>query len=530
LLAAFLLFPAGLAAQDWAALQRRGARIAEIQVERQDVFDLSNPKENTWLGRGGNWLHRSTREEVIRRALLFQPGDRVNVRRIHETERLLRSLAFLKDARIDPEPLPDGTVRAHVWVRDAWTLKLGGGYQQLGGQKSTGLGLQEQNLLGTGKTLAFTYSRNPTQSAGTFAYGDPQLFGSSWTLNTQYQSLSNGTARALNLQRPFLSQDTPWSVTVQLASTDSALSVYDRTIGIYSAPSRIDSLTLGAAWAARRTELDAWRPGVAVVGQEASYGPLTTLAAPEGLPAPDLALRRLRGPALTLSYLADRYRVFRDMLGMDTPEDYNLGWAGSLQAGRYLPAWGSSESAFFGQSQLSKGWSASERGLLLGQASVSGRRGPGGWADTLADLTLTGYWKATPHQVTAGRLELDAACRPDPEDVYYLGASQGLLGYRNNLHPGDARWMLSLNQRMLTEQRWLGLVRLGFVAFTDAGAIHRLDGGGWSPVYADLGGGLRLGDLKSSLGKVILVTMAVPLVRQPGQNRWQLLFGNTVQF
>jgi hypothetical protein len=83
---------------------------------------------------------------------------------------------------------------------------------------------------------------------------------------------------------------------------------------------------------------------------------------------------------------------------------------------------------------------------------------------------------------------------------------------------------------MLTEQRWLGLVRLGFVAFADAGAIHRLDGTGWSPLYSDVGAGLRMGDLKSSLGKVILVTVAMPLVRQPGQERWQLLFGNTVTF
>jgi len=140
-LAASLLLPAAPAAPDWAALQKRGARISEIQVDRQDVFDLNNPKEDTWLGRGGNKLHRSTREGVIRRALLFQVGEKVNARRIHETERLLRAEAFLKDAHIEPELLPDGSVRAHVWVRDAWTLKLSGSVQQVGGQHSSGFGV-----------------------------------------------------------------------------------------------------------------------------------------------------------------------------------------------------------------------------------------------------------------------------------------------------------------------------------------------------------------------------------------------------
>jgi len=530
LLAASLLLPAAPAAPDWAALQKRGARISEIQVDRQDVFDLKNPKEDTWLGRGGNKLHERTREEVIRRALLFQVGEKVNSRRIHETERLLRAEAFLKDAHIDPELLPDGSVRAHVWVRDAWTLKLSGSVQQVGGQHSSGFGVQEQNLMGTGKTLAFSYARVPAQTSGTFAYADPQLLGSTWTLSTQYQALSNGTARAFNLQRPFLSLDTPWSVTAQFTSTDSTFIEYDHNANIYSAPSRLNNITLGAAWAARRTDEDAWRPGVALVELRAGYGPLITLAVPGGLPAPDLAPRLLRGPALTLSYLADGFQVFRDLLGMDTPEDYNLGWAGTVEAGSYLPSWGSTESAFFTSATVSKGWSTSERDLVLGQATFSGRNGPGGWADTLADLTVTGYWKDTPHEITAAHLALDAARRPDPEDIYYMGATQGLNGYPNNLHPGDARWTLSLSQRMLTEQRWLGLVRIGYVAFADAGAIHRLDGTGWSPLYSDLGAGLRLGDLKSSLGKVILVTVAVPLVRQPGQDRWQLLFGNTVTF
>ena len=518
------------AAPDWGALERRGAIISDIRVDRQDVFNPANPDDNTALGRLGNRLHWSTREKVVRRALLFRAGEKVSARRIHETERYLRALGFLKDARIDPVELPDGTVLARVWVRDAWTLKGTINYKLQGGQQTQGAGLQDQNFLGTGKTLDVSWKRDPVRTTETATYVDPQLLGSRWALAGSYLNLSDGSSRLLSLQRPYLSLDTPWSATFQLTSIDSTYTLYDQGKGIYATASHLDTRSAGFSWTALRTESEAWRPGLLLVDNEAQYGPLETLAPTGSLPAPDLAPRRLKGPALTLSYLGEQYGVFRNLLGMDTPEDYNLGWAGTLAAGAYLSGWGSTLGAPFVQSALSKGWSDGDRDLLLMQASASGRKGPDGWEDALADLTVTGYWKETSRQISAFQLILDGARRPDPEDVYYVGALQGLRGYPNYLHPGDARWLFSLEQRMLTERRWLGILRLGYVAFADLGGIRRLDGTGWSPAYADLGGGLRMGDLKSSLGRVFFLTVAVPLVREDGQRGWQLAVGNITTF
>jgi len=125
---------------------------------------------------------------------------------------------------------------------------------------------------------------------------------------------------------------------------------------------------------------------------------------------------------------------------------------------------------------------------------------------------------------------VDRAQRPDPEHWYYLGGDQGLRGFPNQLHPGDARWMASFDYRLLTEQRWWGLVRLGFSAFADLGSVRRLDGQGWSRTYSDVGVGLRLGNLKSSIGRVILLNVAVPLNREPYQERWQFTVGNAMRF
>ena len=522
--------PTPPAALDWGALEARRARIAEIRVEVQEVFDLANPKENTLLGRVADQVHKATRERVIREALLFRVGDPVNARHIHETERLLRSMVYLKEAEITPELLADGSVRARVRVRDAWTLKFSIHYNLLGGQTTKGFGLQEQNLLGIGKTLAFNWVQDPVRTTETFAYRDSQLLGSTWNLQTAYSSLSDGTARSVNLQHPFQSLDTPWSATFQASTMASTYGLNDHGATIYAAHSVVDKGQLGAAWAAVRSGSAVWRPGLVYMDREARYGPLGIDSDPMGLPPPDLATRVLRGPGLTLGYLEDGYGTWRNMAGVDAIEDYNLGWQWDLTAGSYLPALGASEAAPYLQADLSKGWSNSPDNLLLLSGSASGRRGPWGWEDLLANLTLTGYWKETANQITAAYLDLDRGCRADPEDIYYLGANEGLRGYPNFLHPGDTRWLLSLEQRALTEQRWLGIIRLGFVALADFGQIHRMDGTGWTSLYSDLGGGLRLGDLKSSLGRVILITASVPVTQRNGQKGLQLTINNVVHF
>ena len=61
----------------------------------------------------------------------------------------------------------------------------------------------------------------------------------------------------------------------------------------------------------------------------------------------------------------------------------------------------------------------------------------------------------------------------------------------NHLLLGDRRWMTSLEERVNTPYDWLGILRLGFVAYADAGAIRRTDTGRWSRTYADVGGGFE---------------------------------------
>jgi hypothetical protein len=517
-------------ARPWQALETRKASIDKIEVEIGEVFDLAKPDENIWLGRMANRLHASTREGVIRRVLLFAEGDPVRERRIYETERLLRALPFVKNAHIDPVLQPDGTVVAWVRVRDAWTTQVNAGYQHVGGQNTRFIEIDEKNFLGSGKSVAVDYAKDHERSTWGLSYGDPQFLGSRWTLNAHSQYLSDGMVRSLNLERPFFALDTPWSAGIALSQGRNSLYLYDRGTDIFKIPFIQNEVRLTGAKAFHESGDRVWRGGLLLKRQDTTYGLVSQTGSPGTLLPPMLTNRRLRGPALTLSTQKDAFDSFEDLQGMDTPEDYNLAWTSSLELGSYNRAWGSTLTAPFFGVQASKGWSSSSEDLTLLTASWDGRKPATGLEDSHAALTLVQYCKLTPYQVLAGLAAVDLAHRSDPERWYYIGGDQGLRGYPNQVHPGDARWLASLDYRLLTERRWWGLVRLGYSVFADLGAIRRLDGQGWSRVYSDVGVGLRLGNLKSSVGRVILLSVAKPLTREPYQSAYQVTIGNSMRF
>ncbi|MDR3683815.1 MAG: BamA/TamA family outer membrane protein [Geothrix sp.] len=517
-------------AKPWKALEARKASIGKIEVEVGDVFDLAKPEENTWIGRTADRLHASTKEIVIRRLLLFAEGEPVRERIIYETERLLRALPFVKTARIDPRTEPDGTVVAVVRVQDAWTTQVNAGYSQVGGQKSKNFGVDEKNFLGEGKSMAFDLSKDPVRSTWGLAYGDPQLLGSRWTLDMRTQYLSDGFARSIQLQRPFYALDTPWSAGAAVSANHNLLYVYDHGIPVYQAPFVQNAFSLSGGLALHEAENRVWRAGLLLQRQDTAYGTITQTAPAGSLFPPSLTDRRLRGPALTFATQEDAFHEFVNLQAVDYPEDYNLAWNGDLTLGTYSRAWGSTLAAPFFLLEGSKGWSSSADDLTLLTASWGGRKPATGLEDSLMSFSLVKYQKLEEDRILAGLVAVDRAQRPDPEHWYYLGGDQGMRGFPNELHPGDARWLASLEYRLLTDQRWWGLVRLGYSAFVDLGSIHQMDGQGWSRTYSDVGFGLRLGNLRSSLGRVILLSVAVPLNRESYQNRWQFTFGNAMRF
>ena len=122
------------AAPSFAELEAAQARIGEVRVRTEDVFDTQNPKEDAALYQWANALHIQTRASVIENALLFKRGDRVSVAVIDETERLLRAERYLYDVQIRPVAYQDGVVDIEVVTRDSWSIIPGVSAARAGGE------------------------------------------------------------------------------------------------------------------------------------------------------------------------------------------------------------------------------------------------------------------------------------------------------------------------------------------------------------------------------------------------------------
>src|SRR5690606_482467 len=141
-------------------LAARGARIGRIEIVVQNVFDTNDPEESKRLYRWANRMHVTTRESVIESVLLFEEGDPLEPRLLAESARLLRARDFLVEATVEPSAYHEetNTVDILVVARDGWSLSPEIKIGRNGGENELGLGIEESNLLGTGKGLTVSYS------------------------------------------------------------------------------------------------------------------------------------------------------------------------------------------------------------------------------------------------------------------------------------------------------------------------------------------------------------------------------------
>ena len=156
-----------------------GTPIVSVRVVRHDVFDLDDPETSAWPYRWVDALHVVTREEFIRRLLLFRAGDLLDPLQLAESELILRGTGFLNPVTISARPVPGGA-EVTVETRDQWTTSVRAGFGMSGDRRSVSVGLSEDNVLGLGKSLLFDVSSDPERTSTTFRYEDITFLGGRW--------------------------------------------------------------------------------------------------------------------------------------------------------------------------------------------------------------------------------------------------------------------------------------------------------------------------------------------------------------
>ena len=197
-------------------------RVDEIRYHIGDAFDDSraHTKYDRWAYDILNWVHIETREATVRKLLLFDKGDLVNLNLLLESERFLREQKFLSDANISVAN-EDGKNIVDVKTSDNWTLTIPLSFGFSGSEWKYknmvfGIGLQESNFLGLGQKLGFYYGHDEFRDMFQVEYGDPHFLFRYNHLDFLYSYNTDGYLASWKMYVPFLSRSVnQWAYTLE---------------------------------------------------------------------------------------------------------------------------------------------------------------------------------------------------------------------------------------------------------------------------------------------------------------------------
>ncbi len=485
----------------------------------QNIFDVGDPREDKALYRLANHLHLETRERTVRDQLLFAPGQKVAAQKFEETERLLRSRIYLNDAWVVAAhyDVEHNVVDVAVTVRDVWTLNPTVSLGRAGGQNQGQVGIEEENLVGTGINFEVARAENVDRSSTLFSLNDPNVLGSWWQVGLNYADNSDGRVKSLDVERPFYSLDTKDALGFTLSDGTSRVSRYSTgaiadQFDVHHTLNQVyygwsDGLVQG--WTQR------WYTGVRT--DESRFSPAPGVPPPFGL-LPD---RKFAYPYAGWQVIEDHYEKTENLTLIGRTEDLYVGRSLYAELGYSDSAFGSRGSSVLSQMNGTDAWHFGEARVLLLTGAFAGRLD-----DSVArNVSLTSaaqfFDRLTPHQVFYASLTGTTTHRLDPDQQLLLGGDSGLRGYPIRFQSGTSSALLTIEQRLYTDWFPFRLVRIGGVAFFDAGRTWGRDFLGAEPLglLRDVGLGIRVGNVRSGLGNVLHVDLSYALDAPPGIRR-----------
>ena len=512
----------------FAELEAAGARVGEIRILNNNIFDTDDPKDNKRLFRWANALHIRTRPGVIERALLFKTGDPISVRLIDETERVLRSSRYLYDVQLRPVAYHDGVVDIEVSTRDTWSLDPGVSVGRSGGANSSGIHLNEYNLLGSGTAVSIGRSRNVDRSSNEFQFTDNHAFGTWTSLSYTHALNSDGRQDAVSVVRPFYALDSRWTAGAKASKDDRVDAIYNGGNVVSQYRHRQNQAEVFGGWS--QGLVDGWvrRYSLGVSLQDDAFAPEPGLTAPAQLPLDE----KLVAPFVRVELIEDRYEKLenRDLIGR--PEFFALGSASTVQLGWATTGLGSSHDALLYSGTFSRGFEPAPGDILTLAGMVSGQYANGQVRRQRLGAQARYYMPQGKRWLFYAAASGDWLTRPNPDEALLLGGDTGLRGYPLRYQSGERRALFTLEERFHTDLYVFRLFHVGGAAFFDAG---RAWGGGNANVVdsrwlSNAGFGLRIVSARSAFGNVLHVDVAFPLNASADVKKVQFLVKSKVSF
>ena len=510
-------------------LEAEGAVIGQVLVDNQNIFNLDIPEENNFLYRLANSLHIRTRAGVIRRILLFKPGEQLSVQKIEESERLLQNTTYIYEVSIRPIAYQDGVVDIEVLTRDTWTLDPGLGFSRKGGENTSKYGLKELNLLGTGAGIEWQREEAVRGTTDSYQFNNDLFLGTRSRFNITYIDGYDGTSQFASLVRPFFSFDARWSAGVSGSTSDQLVSTFSNNI--LTSQYRRQRNTGSVFGGLSKGLVDGWtrRYSLGVDYLEEKNEFVGGAPPPSQLPVNETRV----SPFLRLEVIEDRFIKTTNRDQVARPEYFPLGFSTNIKIGYAATALGSTRSAWSYQASLNQGWDLSRDRILVAKAAAVGLHADGKDEDRLFSGSVEYYVPQSNRAQTYVAIKGDSARDITQSNQLSLGGENGLAGYPANYQTGERRVLFNLEQRLYSDWYPFRLFRVGGGAFLDIGrawggevtdnTVYR----GW---LASAGFGLRVFSVRSAFGSVWRLDIAFPIDPQGDVPSHQIQLYRTVGF
>ncbi|MEE8146796.1 MAG: BamA/TamA family outer membrane protein [Longimicrobiales bacterium] len=489
-------------------------RIVNVNVVTEPVFSNgASGLEGTFYD-VGNGLHVETRHGLVRRELLLKPGDCFDPLRLSESERLLRSMRFIKTAKVEAIPRGDGNYDVQVVTRDDWTLRIEPEVALGRGVEVTGIRLAERSLLGTGRSIDLQMLSRPGPERWALFYTNPQWMKTRWDLDLSGGRTEPGHFGGAALRYPFVGLVGRRSAFVGGGYRESWFrfitgDAEDRNDVVL--PSIQRTAQFGGAWRKAADGISPRAPRLGTFGATISYESLgygavffqdSTTADRIGVSeeeADSIAQAEL-SPRNTLrlnaivGVLALEFVQREGLTSVNAIEDVALGASADLTLGVAAPVLGTDDRHLLVGLEGYAGAQLARRLLMVVRGSFEARRDyeAGKWRDVFGAIDVETFWSSTARNTLELRGRLSAGWQATVPFQLTLGGLNGLRGYSGHRWPGGRRAVVTLEDR--THLLSVGqLLDFGTTFFVDAGEMWVNDApfGTNSGLRASFGAGLR---------------------------------------
>ena len=479
----------------------RSYTVGRIVIDQRQVFDESDSTFLQSVGefirpvgdfaqtvrRIANDVHVLTREEVIRRELLFKEGDPYDQRLVDESARHLRRLGFIGDISVTADTLCDNTIDVLVKAHDRWTITPSTSVEAGGGVSGFGIGVREENLLGMGQKAEVGYNRlsdraNP--NGGEIGFTEPRLFGSWWSTSAQYRIADELKQASLDIQRPFYADAAEWAAGGNASIGLVRIRQYQNGDVV-----RDDYLheENEFAWLASSSDSDAKLQLAAGYYRMRASSDSMQLRPFDNVDLLIASVSILQREYYKGSYIENFGRV------EDVPVGYQVGLAlgrnlhfSSLGSVDYfVRAFGQGSLGFGGG--LSGNYKSSITSYFIGNTPN----------EMTISATALHFWRLLPNQTLLGRVTTTIGSHWAPSSQVTLGSFSGLRGYRSNEFAGQRLLLVNLEHRMFSLMS-LWFFKLGAALFFDSGVVwNQGEGLGGQRFHSAAGVGLQVESGKS---------------------------------